>query len=165
MKRPLYVAVLWLVVLALVAGYASFIASMPQLTVVSEFPLEVNDTFTVEITSTVNLEADAFALDPTASLNISLAGKSIFTREGFLTCDEPIIVKEITGFVVGKNILFVRATPSGNTKQLSQALRISVFQGENRIAEQTLWAKAGETFAGEVPVVVVAPNSNSQEHS
>jgi len=113
------------------------------------------DDYALEITPTFSPEPDPFALqgDTTAAatLLVRLGERELFRSEQSLPAGKTITVQPLPGLVVGRNELYLRASPPVREAHMDHAVRVRLLQGTRELLDQTLWGLSGANVTGTIP--------------
>jgi hypothetical protein len=76
----------------------------------------------------------------------------------------PLRVAKIPEVVEGRNEFYLEAIPAENEVPREHAVRLRILQGQQVVAEQTLWSPPGEPVRGLMTLIVpAAPSTNERE--
>jgi hypothetical protein len=124
--------------------------------------------FTLEITPTFTTEADPFALRgeaaASATLVVKLAERELFRGERPLAAGETVSVHPVPGLVLGRNELYLRATPPLEETHKDNAVRVRLLQGNREVLDETLWGRGGANVAGTIPFTLTGAPEAGHEH-
>lgn len=115
--------------------------------------------FDVELSLTFDAGPDAFALDANEmapSLLVQLNGKEILRRTGPVNEAEcPIVVSEVPNVTVGRNELYIEATPAETASVAGPvALRVRILNQGRVVADESLWSEFNSLIQGTVALEV-----------
>lgn len=120
--------------------------------------------FSVEITLTFDAQADDFSLEPVAAV-LRLQDKTLLRREGLIPAGESLQIDDVPGLVEGVNEFYFECTPKDDGRQIARAVRLRVKRDDVVVADQTLWADAGQTPRGVISMdVPVTPSAKAHDH-
>ena len=160
MKRPLLVLGLALGILGTLAIYARFLASLPTVEPAHDRLVQpAAAKFSLEITCSCPVEADAFSLDSASGVSVRFLGKEIVSRERHAGT-EPLVVNDLPGIESGNCTFSVRAIPAAGNIGRPNALRLKLLGNGEAIAEQTIWSRSEEPIVGEL--VLKVPKENAK---
>jgi hypothetical protein len=124
--------------------------------------------YTLEITLTFSPQPDPFALqsDPAAAaaLVVRLGKRELFRSEQALSAGRPLVVHPVAGLVVGRNELYLRASPPASEALLDHAVRVRLRQGNRELFDQTLWGVSGANVAGTIPFTLEKHVEGGHDH-
>ena len=154
--RPLLVLIIAIVILGGVQAFLSSGADGP-VTRPSAPTIEPSaKTYDIELILTFNAGADAFSVEDSGdapSLLVQLNGQKLLQRTDAIDLAEsPLLLRDVTAVAVGRNELFVQASPA--TSGVPAALRVRILTGLDVLAETTLWAPSGGTLQGTLELEV-----------
>ena len=154
MKRPIAALLLTICLFTGVYAYTSFVQS------IAREPLKIQESFsaddyTVRITRTVDLVGDD-GFDEIYALHVRFRGKDLVLRKKSLPKSEKI-EKQLDEVTASENEIFISANvktmnqssedwgdeASSDLDELLGAIRVQVLQGDQNIADQTIWQEPG----------------------
>ncbi len=152
--------------------YTSFADSVRREPVQLEQKLDTGK-WRVEIFRTFDCVPDPDAMTP--SLLVQLKGKSILERQDLVMVSESVVIDEIPDIEQGSNELYVSANLATlddfefSAADNSKAMKVVIFRGETRIAEQSFWLPVGEssikeTFRFDAPLSGSNSDDRDLEH-
>lgn len=121
--------------------------------------------YALEITPTFSPLPDPFALQGDQStLVVRLGEQELLRSRQPLPAGRTVKVHPVHGLVVGRNELFLRASPPVSEAQMDHAVRVRLLQGNREIFDQTLWGLSGANVAGTIPFVIEKKAEPSHGH-
>lgn len=147
--RPLLAILLSAAILLGVRGYLEFAAAArpKPLAHAADAPEAAEGKFSVEITLTFDAQADAFSLDP-VSLVLKRQSDILLQRDDLVPAGEPLIVEDVPQVVAGINEFYFECVPKSDGQHLARAVRLRVLRDGVPVADETLWAAAGQVPRG-----------------
>ena len=108
--------------------------------------------YTLEITTTFNIEPDPFALQTDdqgqpAALLVRMAGQEILRRTERLEAGTPLRLEPLSGLVEGTNEIYLEASPPLEQTDKSQAVRVRIISDGQPLSERTFWSLPGGKVA------------------
>jgi hypothetical protein len=160
---------IWLV---MVGGLAFYIAQRDR-----RPPAEVRaatqeaapmENFTLEITPTFATAADPYTLHgdhaAAATLVVRLGERELYRSDQPLPAGVAVAVHPVAGLVVGRNELYLRASPPISEALLDHAVRVRLLQGSRVVLDETLWGKSGASVAGAIPFNLTGTAEAGHDH-
>jgi hypothetical protein len=124
--------------------------------------------YTLEITPTFSPEPDHFALhgDPSASatLVVRVGDRELFRSEQALPAGRAVSVHPVAGLVVGRNELYLWATPPLSEALMDHAVRVRLLQGNQEVFDETLWGLSGAKVAGTIAFILERSAEAEHDH-
>jgi hypothetical protein len=110
-------------------------------------------TYALEVTPSFVLEPDPFALTMNSQNNspallVRLGEHEILKVEDYINSSETFLVEPLHGLTVGKNEIYVEASPPLDPVSTQNALRIRIIENGYFLEEKTLWAPPGAKVSG-----------------
>jgi hypothetical protein len=163
--RLIVAAGVMLTLLLCVEGYLRFSGARDVVAPTQYIPPEeATGAFAVELTLSFEAVADDFALEP-QSLLLKLDGKELLRRADNVPADVPLLLEDVQGVHVGSNEFLIEVAPNS---QASSAVRIRILRDHQVVAEQTIWAAAGEalsdTLALQIAPLKAADTPQKHDH-
>jgi len=161
-----------LVWLIMVGGLAFYIAQRDRrpsadIRTATEESAPMED-FTLEITPAFPTAADPYALHgdraATATLVVRLGERELFRSDRPLPAGVAVSVHPVAGLVVGRNELFLRASPPVSEALLDHAVRVRLLQGSRTVFDETLWGKSGASVTGAIPFTLGGTAEAGHDH-
>jgi hypothetical protein len=155
-------ALIWLV---MIGGLSLYIQQRDR-RLASAAPLSAVETaaaedYRLEITPTFAPQPDPFALhgDPSAAatLVVRAGARELFRSEQALPAGRTVTVHPSAGLVVGRNELYLRASPPLGEALMDHAVRVRLLQGSREVFDETLWGPGGANVAGAIAFTLDAP--------
>lgn len=114
--------------------------------------LTVDETITIELTSTFNVEEDPFALqtDDTPSLGIELKlnGSDIPLSDQSVQRGQVIRIDDVSGVLKGHNELYLKASPPAEESNIDQGVRVRLLINGDPVEDHTMWSTSGALVSG-----------------
>jgi len=143
-----------MVAAAILGGLQAYMSLRPRAAVPAEVQAAqaAAGRFRVQLVATSALGPDPFALEPSQALALELLlrGEAVHRRTQPLAAGEPVVLEGVRGLVSGGNEFFIAAHPQDAESPVPLAVRLRILRDERVVAEQTLWAEAGEPVRGTV---------------
>lgn len=143
-----------MVAAAILGGLQAYMSLRPRAAVPAEVPAAqaASGRFRVQLVATSALGPDPFALEPSQALALELLlrGEAVHRRAQPLAAGEPVVLEDVRGLVAGGNEFFIAAHLQDAESTVPLAVRLRILRDERVVAEQTLWAEAGEPVRGTV---------------
>jgi len=122
--------------------------------------------YALEITPTFSPEPDPFSLkgDPPASLLVRMGERELYRSWQPLPAGKTVTVHPVAGLVVGRNELYLQASPPLSEALMDHAVRIRLLQGSREVFDQTLWGLSGAKVAGTIPFTLEKSTEAGHDH-
>ncbi|MHC4872474.1 MAG: hypothetical protein ACYTFY_11575 [Planctomycetota bacterium] len=118
----------------------------------SEITYETSEhTFEAVLTPAYKIEPDPFSLDEgkgsSRLLSVKLNGKEIHSLASKDSVKESIRIS-LKDVIVGKNEIFIEASPPSDSDFTGYALKLTVLRNSNLEAEKIFWGENGQSISG-----------------
>jgi hypothetical protein len=164
--RIVLTALIWLV---MVGGLSLYIQQrdrhLPPAIQTPATQAAPSEAYTLEITPTFAPAPDPFALqrDP-STLVVRMGERELFRSEQALPAGRTIAVQPVVGLVVGRNELYLQASPPLSEALLDHAVRVRLRQGHREVFDETLWGVNGANVAGTIPFTLEGTAGDGHGH-
>lgn len=129
---------------------------------------DVDQIFTLELTTTFDTEKDPFALqideEDSSEIELRLNGDNLALPADTVKRGIPMRIDDVRGVILGHNDIYVKASPPVNESDLQQGVRIRILENETVISEQTLWNSGGGLVSGGFGFTYEEHGENNHEH-
>ena len=116
--------------------------------------LAVEGVFSIEITPTFSLEEDPFALNttdnPLPPIDVKLNGVGLTIDTDEVMRGQTIRLGHVLGMLSGHNEIYIYASPPMSENMLEHGVRIKLFEDNDLVVDETIWATQGALVSGTV---------------
>ncbi len=129
---------------------------------------EVDDDYSLEITSTFSVETDPFSLQlddsPKTPLQVLINGREIELDTEVLRRGEVLKKEKVPHLVVGSNELYLKASPPFNESNMDHGMRVRLLQAGGIVLDKTVWSRQGSLVSGTVSFQLEETAGESHGH-
>lgn len=153
--RFLLVFSIWVVIVGGLWGYISQRDAKRALIVAPTVKnLAVDGFFTIELTPTFSVEEDPFALNttdnPLPPIVVKLNGVELTLDADDVMRGKTIRLGRVPGMLSGHNEIYINASPPMSENMLEHGVRVKLFEDNDLVVDETLWATQGALVSGTV---------------
>jgi hypothetical protein len=155
--RPAIAVLIWLII---IGGLSAYMHKRETIRPGSTYEVqEASGNFAVEITTTFDVEPDPFALRTDSgtaapAMLVRINGQDVLRQAEKVERGMPIRLEPVPALIQGHNELYIEANPPMDQTAQSLAMRVRVFQGNQPVADQSIWSEAGSKIAAALPVEI-----------
>lgn len=154
--RIISVILVWIFIIGGIFAYmAHQNAGRKAVLLTNDEVIKKKTTCRFEITSTFTAESDPFALtlpgeESNTGFILKVGNRTILKKADNIQAGIPFTTEEIANLAIGTNEAWLEASPPVDNYTLHNAVRLAVFQGDQKLSEKTLWSEPGAKIAGTV---------------
>lgn len=160
---------IWIVIVGGLWGYVSQRdAKRALIKAPTATNLAVEGLFSIEITPTFSLEEDPFALNtidnPLPPIDVKLNGVALTLDTDDVVRGKTIRLGNVPGMLAGQNEIYINASPPISENTLEHGVRVKLFEDNDLVVDETIWAAQGALVSGTVSFSYKAKEEAGHDH-